>query len=340
MNKFPEINGDSVKLSVIGFVKYKNQMLNFEKIIINYTGTAKGLSEISIQNEAIIPLKETFFQVNVGLIERKVIIEDTMNGIKMIFPIGVGAFDEGVMNEGVTSLVTPRFQNGYIDQRAVVSKRDKPRYFAGKPFIRILKGKDLESDSTAIGFHIEINDSFVRGFDSHGCMRLREKDLLAFHDLIMFGSRQQIPIKVKYKTADNADHPAPKRNTAYKTILNKGSSENPFFIYDRDNLVQMIYKEDKMIPIQKLIDQKDDNYYDLYSYETSEQMNEQEARRKNECDAKVMKGEVLADKKKYQECLDEGKRKDTLKDRIYRKYMGIEDNISVGGNEFKPLDQF
>jgi len=285
----------------------------------------KKVSDLSVVNEGIVSLKDMHFNVSVGLVERKVIIEDKMKDIKMVFPVGVGAFDEGVMNEGKVSLVTPRFKNGFIDPRAVISKRTKPRYFAGKPFIRILKGNDLVSDTTAIGFHIEVNDSFVRGFDSHGCMRLRESDLMAFHDLIMFGNEQQIPVSIQYYLKDQMDHPATKRNKTYKTILNIGSDQSPFFIYDRDNLVQMIYKENTQAPIDKLVELEQDNYYDLFNYDTTEQLREQEVRRKNECDAKVMAGTLSMDNKKFQECLDAGKRKDSFRDRIYRKLMGIED---------------
>lgn len=327
LSKLPEVHGQLVTLNLVGFVKYKNQSLNFEKLTITYNLGAKALADLTIQTDSISPLRDMVFKASVGLVDRKLIVEDSLKEIKLVFPIGVGSFDEGVMNEGQVSLVTPRFKNGFIDQRAVVSKREKPRYFAGKPFIRILKGSDLRADSTAIGFHIEINDGFVRGFDSHGCMRLREMDLMALHDLIMFGDEQQTPITVQYRTSDSADHPAPKRNKTYKTVLNRGTLEKPFFIYDRDNLIQMTYKENTEAPLDKLIDQKADDYYDLFNYETSEQMAEQDARRKNECDAKVMRGELSTDKKKYQECLDEGKRKDSLKDRIYRKYMGIDGGV-------------
>ncbi|MDO9180971.1 MAG: L,D-transpeptidase [Bacteriovorax sp.] len=325
LNKYPEVIGSSVKLNLTGFVKYKNQTFNFEKISVSYNLGAKALADLTIQTDAVYALKDMFFRASVGLIERKLIIEDTLRDIKLVFPIGVGAFDEGVMNEGNVSLVTPRFQNGFIDQRAVISKREKPRYFAGLPFIRILKGSDLSTDTTAIGFHIEINDSFVRGFDSHGCIRLRKPDLMAFHDLIMFGSELQTPITVQYKTLDPADHPAFKINKTFKTIFNKGSVEKPFFIYDRDNLVQMIYKENTNAPIEKLFDLRNDNYYDLFNYDTPEQMIEQDTRRKNECEAKVMRAEIPTDAKKFQECLDEGKRKDSFKDKLYRKFMGIDD---------------
>ncbi|AUN97239.1 murein L,D-transpeptidase [Bacteriovorax stolpii] len=322
LNKLPEVTPGMVRLSVTAYVKYKG-FSNFERFTVSYNNGAKKLADMLIQSEGSVNLRDTAFSITVGLVDRKVIIEDSMYDIKFVFPIGVGGFDEGVLNEGRVSLLTPRFQNGVIDQRAVISKREKPRYFDGKPFIRLLKGNDIRNDMTAIGFHTEINDSFVRGFDSHGCMRLRVPDLMALHDLIMDNDEQQTPITVSYKTKDQADHPAGKRNKTYKTVLNNGTKESPFFPLDRDNLVQLTYRETGA-PLDKLIDSADDNYEDVFSYDTQEQLKEQNARRKNECQAKLMAGTIGTSQKDMEKCLDAGKREDSAKDRIYRKFMGID----------------
>ncbi len=322
LNKLPEVTPGMVRLSVTAYVKYKG-FSNFERFTVSYNNGAKKLADMLIQPEGSVNLRDTAFSISVGLVDRKVIIEDSMYDIKFVFPIGVGGFDEGVLNEGRVSLLTPRFQNGVIDQRAVISKREKPRYFDGKPFIRLLKGNDIRNDMTAIGFHTEINDSFVRGFDSHGCMRLRVPDLMALHDLIMDNDEQQTPITVSYKTKDQADHPAGKRNKTYKTVLNNGTKESPFFPLDRDNLVQLTYKETGA-PVDKLIDDAKDNYEDLFNYDTQEQLKEQNARRKNECQAKLMAGQIGTSPKDMEKCLDAGKREDSAKDRIYRKFMGID----------------
>ena len=326
LSKLPEVTPGLVRLSITGYVKYKG-FSNFEKIIVSYNNGAKKLSDMIIESEASVNLRDTAFSLSVGLVDRKLIVEDSIYDIKFVFPIGVGGFDEGVLNEGKVSLLTPRFKNGVIDQRAVISKREKPRYFDGKPFIRLLKGNDIKSDMTAIGFHTEINDSFVRGFDSHGCMRLRVPDLMALHDLIMDNDEQQTPITVNYKTKDQADHPAGKRNKTYKTVLNNGTKESPFFPLDRDNLVQMTYRESGA-PIDQLVDQSLDDYEDIFNYDTQMQLREQDARRKNECQAKLMAGTIGTKPKDMEKCLNEGKREDSAKDRLYRKFMGI-DSVSV-----------
>ena len=207
----------------------------------------------------------------------------------------------------------------------IEAKRSKPRYFQGKPFIRIINGPDIEEDSTPIGFHIEINNSFVRGFDSHGCMRMREMDLMLFYDLIALGSKQQTPLTIQYRLNDLSDSPIGKRDQTYKKVLNKGTNESPFFILDRDNLIQLVFKEDTQVPVDQLNDDPNDNFYELFNYDTITQSRIQEARRKNECEEKVMKGIIKSDEKSLKACQDEGKRKDSFKDRIYRQYMGIDD---------------
>jgi hypothetical protein len=325
IRKLPLIYGSSTSLEVVAFVRYKNNFFTFEKFNISYTYTNGPLSQVELKPEVIYQLKDMNFEASVGLVDRKLIVEDSEKNIKMLFPIGVGSFDEGTMNEGKTSLLTPRFRYAFIEQKEVISERSKPRYFQGKPFIRISKSQDGNAVVTPIGFHIEINDEFVRGFDSHGCMRLREKDLMAFHDLIVFGSNPKIPLNIQYRLSDNSDSPVAKRNKIFKTILNKGSKESPFFILDRDNLVQLVYKENQLAPFDKLVDDADDIYEDLFSYDTRLQMREQDERRKNECQVKVMNGIVKSDSDSFQECLDAGKRKDSFSDRIYRRFMGIED---------------
>ena len=320
LNKIPENRDGQVTVNVTAYVKYKG-VSNFEKLTINYNNRALTPADISVVHDQVIDLKNMSFKFNVGLVDRKVIAEDVLNDVKMVFPVGVGAFDEGVLNEGSVSLLTPRFHNGFLDQRAVISKREKPRYFDGKPFIRILKGPSLVDDMTAIGFHTEINDSFVRGFDSHGCMRLRLPDLMMLHDLVLEGSVKQIPISVTYRTEDPSDHPAGKRNKIYKTVTNNGTLESPFFPLDRDNLVQLRYKE-SVVPLEKLIDLADDNYEDVFSYDTQLQLREQNERRKNECNAKLMAGTIGTKDKDMKACLNASKRVGSFTDSIYKKWMG------------------
>lgn len=295
------------------FVAYKDKSLSFETIIVS-----SSASEFTVNLADTTNLKQTDFVIETSLVDRKVIIKDETKNIRMVFPIGVGAFDEGVLNEGVTSLLTPRFTNANIPKSSIISKREMPRYFKGKPFIRIHDGEKR----TEIGFHIEINDYFNRGFDSHGCMRLRENDLQALHDLLMFGPKAATPVIVQYRLQDEMDHPAKLNNKYFKTVINKGTKDEPFFILDRDNLVQVGYRDNVAPPIAELEDDSRDNYYELLSYNTEEQLKEQNARRAKQCSQKVEAIQKERERsKEFEKCMDEGKRKGGVGDWIYRKWV-------------------
>ncbi len=219
-----------------------------------------------------IPLERTDFKVEVGLIERLVIIEDYSNNIKMVFPLGVGAFDEGVQNLGSTSLVTPRFKNAWLDKREAYASRTKPTYFAGKPFLRITTNQELDAGYTTIGFHAQPNlGPFLRGFDSHGCMRMQTDDLIAFHRLLANYPRNHIPITISYRIFGGDDHPAPKVNAPYKTVYNVGTSSNPYFKLDSDELVQLAISR-REAPINNLFDRYEDDYFNLYNYDSRERL--------------------------------------------------------------------
>lgn len=318
LSEYPKTHNGIFFYTIQAFVEYKNKTYGFEKFVVSSANDGKSLKEFTVNLIESIDLKDTNFHFETSLVDRKVILKDDAKDIKMVFPIGVGAFDQGVINEGITSLVTPRFTNGFIPKSSVISKREMPRYFAGKPFIRIHDGEKR----TEIGFHIEINDYFNRGFDSHGCMRLREADLQAMHDLVMFNAKSAIPVVVKYHIQDEMDHPAKLNNKFFKTVQNKGTKEDPFFILDRDNLVQIIYRDDIAPPIDQLIDESGDNYYEVFNYNTQEQLKEQNTRRSNKCKEQVQSIEKEKDRaKEFEKCMDEGKRKGGVGDWFYRKWV-------------------
>lgn len=315
LNSVPEVKDGVTTLDLVGYVKY-DRSSKFEKITVTYAGRGIELNSLNVVLRESIDLDDTDFNIKVGLVERKVVFQDKKNNIQFVIPVGVGSFDEGVMNEGQVSLLTPRFKVGYIDKNQVISKRSKPRYFADKPFIRLSKEQD-GAEATPIGFHTEINGSFVRGFDSHGCMRLRDQDLYMLHDLIKDGTKRFTPITVSYHLEEKMDHPAAKRDKLYKTVQNVGTVESPFFPLDRDDLVQTVYKN-KLAPLDKLVDSEADHYEDVFDYDTVRQLRDQNARRKAECDEA---GIDPTDKKAYESCLHKGKRKSSASDKIYKWWV-------------------
>lgn len=209
-----------------------------------------------------IPTEQIKMSSELDLIERKYILRDSQSGLTIVLPVGVGAFDEGVLNFGNTSLLTPRFKSASLKDSATITRREKPRYFANKPFVRIVDG--ASNEGTAIGFHTEVNDSFVRGFDSRGCLRMRDSDLYFLHDIVKY-SLKTIPMTSSYRTNSSEDHPYPKRNSGFKTVLNAGTQAEPKMVLDRDNLVRTTYKNSPP-PVEALMDSDQDHFEDLFEY--------------------------------------------------------------------------
>lgn len=249
-----------MKLSESGYVFIKGEITHYR-----FSGMiGRRLEKIS--------LSDTSFRAEAGLIDRVLVLEDFTNDIKMVFPLGVGGFDEGVQHPGLTSLVTPRFKNAWIDKREAYATRTKPVYYAGKPFLRITTNKRLDVGYTSVGFHAQPHLApFLRGFDSHGCIRMQTDDLIAFHRLLANGPHLHIPIKISYQNYSNYDHPAPKINTPYKTIYNVGTIDEPFFILDRDQLIQFI-RVKRAPPLELLYDRYDDDYFSLYNYDSRDRL--------------------------------------------------------------------
>ncbi len=312
----------TLPVATFGKLSKTNQMA-FVLATINVFDGNKA--QVQIKN--VIALANTEFEINASLADRKVIVSDRLSDIKMVFPLGVGSFDEGVLNDAVT-LLTPRFENSYLDQYAAISQRKKPTYFAGKPFLRITTDKDPAKGHTPIGFHVQPDlDPFVRAFDSHGCMRMQTNDLQMLHDLLMNGPHRRLSVNVKFKVEDTAEHPEPRINRPYKKVLNVGSTSKPNYTIDRDGLVQTTKDWDNFAPVDRLQDMDGDSFHAIYDYDMAWR---EEARFKahiKKCyeEFPYDKEEGFFKKKsmerKYNKCVKDGKRNTSLGDRLYRMWV-------------------
>jgi hypothetical protein len=188
-----------------------------------------------------IPLSETFFHIYTDISERKLILSDTYNNIYKVFPVGVGAFDIRTL-PGMDSFVgsmTEELKTGAIITRnsllnesgdpihvQMKEERNHPSWYQSRPFLGILDENGTKYKQ--IGFHYQIDeDKLRRGFISHGCIRVRDKDLYQLAVLVFKGMQYSLPVKVVntfYRHKDlfdftKFDHPYPKINTAYKRII-------------------------------------------------------------------------------------------------------------------------
>lgn len=285
---YPQRDGDQFKYKLAAFVRTKGSFEALQFVKLNVKGELKwdgkkveGYVQSAITEQ--IGLSKTNFEVEVALSSRKAIVKDSSNGIKMIFPLGVGAFDEGVLNDGI-SILTPRFKQGYLDKNYAIYERKKPRYFMGKPFIRIHASDDAKNGFTSIGFHTQPNGGdFIRAFDSHGCMRMQNPDLYALYWIVSQGPRRRTPIVVNFHSADKTEHPFPKKNKPYKRVLNTGSASTPDWKLDRDDLVQTVYNWNDTAPVSHLVDRSDDDWGVVFDYKMAWRIAEKNKAKEQKC---------------------------------------------------------
>lgn len=242
---YPEVNGDKVTLHIDAMIAhneyYKNRAdlgwpgnvdlteyekeekvlrfrdVAFERISVTYN--ISGDLNPQTQILKIIDLKNTEFEVNVAMLDRRVLMTDTRSSLRFIFPTGLGSVDNKTEYNDVR-LLTPIYKDSFLDKKRAIYQREKPSYFEGKPFIRITTNVEPNKGHTAIGFHIDQNNgSLIRGFVSHGCLRLRAMDLYFMYDIVRFGTPQRINVNTRYRMgSDLAEHPYPKKTSSYSRL--------------------------------------------------------------------------------------------------------------------------
>lgn len=294
----PEINGDIVTLYVDAMIAHnefyksreelgwpsnfnlteqeeKDKTLRFrdvvfERITVSYK-TSGTLSPV-VNLVELIDLKDTEFQVNVAMIDRRVMLTDNRSSLRFTYPTGLGSFDDHTEFNDVR-LLTPIYKNSFLDKRRAIFAREKPSYFEGKPFIRVTTKEDPSKGHTGIGFHIDQNKgSLVRGFVSHGCLRLREMDLYMMYDIVRFGTPQRISVNTRYRIAgDKANHPYPLKTSSYSRLKKYKLKKNVYYRrckFCRGKLMKMEWASSPKLNslIAQLIDTDDngerpDGYY-------------------------------------------------------------------------------
>lgn len=210
-------------------------------------------------------------RLKLGLVQRKLLITDLSSDFLIIYPVGVGGFDEEVIY-GATSLLTPRPPIAYLDRSLAMSNRSDPKYFAGEPFLRISNDLNPRYGYMSVGFHIQQHKIFRRSFDSHGCIRLRRPDLHNLHTLLQMNKRSTIELTIRYHIADPEDHPYPLINDRYMTVSSyPADNRGRKYRYTpacNDCTNELVAMEEKLAPppVTTLLD-KNDRHQFFYSSE-------------------------------------------------------------------------
>ena len=201
---------------------------------LEFDRKAKRL-DFQIRNQDIKLISHSKYRFTVGLKERRLIIEDENDkNFKIVFPVGVGALDLGVTEKGVNQLMTPIYKEQFLDQSlegVSWAHRDDESYYQGRPFIRFRKDTWRFGGWSQIGLHIQQNAVFKRAFDSHGCMRLRPKDLEASFRLFRHSQANRKGLVegniLLTLGRSEIDHPMPKINSSVKVVKNIGTKFDP-----------------------------------------------------------------------------------------------------------------
>ncbi|MFT6070215.1 MAG: hypothetical protein ACJAT2_001932 [Bacteriovoracaceae bacterium] len=267
---YPQINGSIITLEVDAMIAHKEYFklfsdigwereihlteleleekalrfrdVSFQRVTITYDSASGVLNPVSTLNSSI-DLKDTEFEVNVAMLDRRVLMTDKNSDLRFIFPTGVGSVDNKTEYNDVR-LLTPIYKDSFLDKKRAIYAREKPKYFLGKPFIRITTKEDVSKGHTAIGFHIDQNNGrLVRGFVSHGCLRLRAIDLYMMYDIVRFGTPQRISVNTRYRIEnDRGDHPYPRKDSSYSRLKKYDKLKNGVYYrrckFCRDKLMK------------------------------------------------------------------------------------------------------
>jgi hypothetical protein len=99
---------------------------------------------------------------------------DRATGFQEVYPAGVGTKN----SRGVSITPAGHFKTGaeVRDGWWYVARRTVPAYFAGLPFLRIT-ARNYQGANT-YGLHGPIEAELTRGYVSHGCIRMRARDII------------------------------------------------------------------------------------------------------------------------------------------------------------------
>lgn len=189
-----------------------------------------------------IPLSRTQISVKVDLLQRKIITKINVpaelvqpgksNQIIKVYPVAVGGFDirtrEGMDNK--VELMTHEFVDnavltadpveGVIGRSSNTRQRVYPSYYKGRPFIALFDQGGKKYREIAFHYQIDKND-IKRGFVSHGCMRVRDKDLYELETFVFLGGQQNVPVEARHQLEPEyaeLEHPKPQLNSYYYAI--------------------------------------------------------------------------------------------------------------------------
>ncbi len=189
------------------------------------------LPELSIVREAALATLD--LEIKASLIDRLTLVMDERFGFIRVWPVGVGALDT-VRRPGELSSLTPATELGRISREVGFLSLSAPAWNRGMPYLpfeipmtstRSIKPRRWYVE-TRVAFHAFQGQKFSRGFNSHGCITLRDADLIELADLV-FARPVPLPLAIQPAPFMQHQHPFPHETGHYWELENLGTAKNP-----------------------------------------------------------------------------------------------------------------
>lgn len=173
----------------------------------------------------------------VSLVDRTLVLELEGLHIRRVLPVGVGALDPVRSHPAISSL-TPITERARISKTGAHLALNGSSWARGLPYIPLevpwvatapapLNTERLHYAETRLAFHAWPGQRFMRGFNSHGCITLRDADLLELTAFV-FGSSTPLSLTIREAPLE-ARHPLPHENKQFWRLVNTGTPDRPAF---------------------------------------------------------------------------------------------------------------
>lgn len=208
------------ELSVIALVREESERTAGEKFF--FQRMTVELSGRHVENVTVterIPLSRTSFTLDLGLYDRRMVLSDASHGITKVYPVDVGSLDFGTAHGDRPHVLTPMYRDARIESGArAIFDRDDPFYFQHMPFLKVIPSNGRYG---GIGIHVQMTRRLRRGFESHGCTRLRFKDLFELYFLLEGArGRRRIPVNMHYDLGRGApETPFPRQDDQFNRVM-------------------------------------------------------------------------------------------------------------------------
>lgn len=192
---------------------------------------ASDMPEFRIVREA--PIASLDLEIKASLLDRLTVVSDESFGFARIYPAGVGALDT-VRVPGEMSSLTPATELGRVSRESGFLTLNAPTWNRGLPYLPFEipwvanrpDGQRRWYVETRVAFHAFQGQTFSRGFNSHGCITLRDADLIELADLV-FARAEPVPLVVRPNPFREHQHPLAHESGHYWALENLGSAARP-----------------------------------------------------------------------------------------------------------------